>query len=103
MKPLWKVKGSFKRTSWKVSDVRLVRYTLVLCSFSVSLSLCLSLCVCLCVLCVVVVLVVVVVVVVEGGGGGRRWGGEEERLIDPSGPKFPSRLLKLNSFIRESE
>ena len=46
-------------------------------------------------LCVVVVLVVVVVV--EGGEeeGGRRE--EGERLIEPSGPKFPSRLLKLNS------
>ena len=38
MKPLWKVKGSFNRTSWKVSDVRIVRYTLVLSSLSVSLS-----------------------------------------------------------------
>ena len=78
MKPLWKVEGSFNRTSWKVSDVRIVRYSWVLSSFSVSLSLCLSLCVCvrlsLCVLCVVVVLVVVVVVVVDGGveeGGGK--------------------------------
>ena len=30
MKPLWKVKGSFNRTSWKVSDVQIVRYTWVL-------------------------------------------------------------------------
>ena len=54
--------------------------------------------VCLCV-CFVVVLVVVVVVVVEGGeedGGGE----DKERLIELFGPKFPSRLLKLNSFIR---
>ena len=35
-----------------------------------------------------------------GGGGGGRWGGggrgggEGERLIEESGPKFPSRLLK---------
>ena len=45
-----------------------------------------------------VVVVLVVVVVVEGGreeGGG----GEGERLIEPSGPKFPSRLLKLNSLV----
>ena len=32
---------------------------------------------------------------------------EDERLIEPSGsgslPKFPSRLLKPNSFIRQSE
>ena len=26
-KPLWKVKGFFNRTSWKVSDVQVVRYT----------------------------------------------------------------------------
>ena len=26
MKPLWKVKGFFERTSWKVSDVQIVRY-----------------------------------------------------------------------------
>ena len=75
MKPLWKVKGSFNRTSWKVSDLRIVRDTWVL--SSVSLSLCLSLCVCLCLcaLCVVVVLVVVVVVVVVVEGE------EGERLI----------------------
>ena len=36
MKPSWKVKGSFNRTSWKVSDVRIVRYTWIL---SLSLSL----------------------------------------------------------------
>ena len=59
MKPLREVKGFFNRTSWKVSDVQIVRYTWVLSSFSVSVSVC-------CVLCVVVVLVVVVVVVVEG-------------------------------------
>ena len=47
MKPLWKVKGSLNRTSWKVSDVQIVRYIWVLC-----LSLCL--CLCLCVLFVVV-------------------------------------------------
>ena len=80
MKPLWKVEGSFNRTSWKVSDVRIVRYTWVsvffLClSVSVSLSVCV--CLCLCVLCVVVVLVFVVVVVVEREGevGRRREGG----------------------------
>ena len=49
MKPLWKVKGFFNRTSWKVSDVRIVRYSWVLTSFSVSLSLCLSVCLCVCV------------------------------------------------------
>ena len=57
MKPLWKVKGFFNRTSWKVSDVQIVRKTWVLSSSSVSVSVC-------CVLCVAVVLVVVVV---EGG------------------------------------
>ena len=30
MKPLWKVKGFFNRTSWKVSDVQIVRKTWVL-------------------------------------------------------------------------
>ena len=30
MKPLWKVRGFFDRTSWKVSDVQTVRYTWVL-------------------------------------------------------------------------
>ena len=30
MKPLWKVRGSFNRTSWKVSGVQIVRYTWVL-------------------------------------------------------------------------
>ena len=79
MKPLWKVKGFFNRTSWKVSDVQIVRKNLGVVFF-----LCLCLCVsvlCLCVLCVVCcVLCVVVVLVVCGGGGGR---GEEkgERLI----------------------
>ena len=62
MKPPWKVKGSFIRTSRKVSDVRIVRYTWVVSSFSVSLSvslclslsLCLSVCLCVCLsLCVV--------------------------------------------------
>ena len=68
MKPLWKVKGSFNRTSWKPSDVQIVRKTWVLSlSVSVSVSLC-------------VVVVVVVVVVVEEGGRG-----EGERLIEPSG------------------
>ena len=56
------VKGFFNRTSWKVSDVQIVRKTWVLSSVSVSVSV--SVC---CVLCVVVVLVVVVVV--EGGRG----------------------------------
>ena len=41
MKPLWKVKGFFNRTSWKVSDVHIFHKTWVLSSFSVSLSLCL--------------------------------------------------------------
>ena len=49
MKPSWKVKGFFDRTSWKVSDVQIVRKTWVLSSFSVSVSVSL----CLCVLCVV--------------------------------------------------
>ena len=30
MKPLWKVKGFLNGTSWKVSDVQIVRYTCVL-------------------------------------------------------------------------
>ena len=45
MKPLWKVKDSFNRTSWKVSDVQIVRYTWVF-SVSVSLCLCVSVSVC---------------------------------------------------------
>ena len=96
MKPLWKVKGFFDRTLWKVSDVQIVRSkTWVLSSFSVSVSVSLSLCVS--VSCVSVSLCVVVVVVVEGGRGRREGGGEGRRLIESSGPKFPSRLLKLNS------
>ena len=43
----------FNRTSWKVSDVQIVRYTWVL-SLSLCLCLCVSVSVC-CVLCVVVV------------------------------------------------
>ena len=81
MKPLWKVKGSLNQTSWKVCDVRIVRYTWVLSLlFSVTLSLCLTVCVCLClcVLCVIVVLVVVVVVV----EGGEEEGGREEKGRD---------------------
>ena len=39
---LWKVKGSFNRTSWKVSDVQIVRETWVVSSFS----LCLFVCIC---------------------------------------------------------
>ena len=67
MKPMWKVKGFFNRTSWKVSDVQIVRYTWVL-----SLSLC---CLCLCVCCVLRV-------VCCGGGGGRREErGETNRTI----------------------
>ena len=116
MKPFWKVKGSFNRSSWKVSDVQIVRYTWVLSSFSVSLSLCVRLC--LCVLCVVVVLVVVVVV--EGGEeeGGRRGRGETNRTIwakvslktaqteqpynHPVADSLhcPSGELELNNFIR---
>ena len=30
MKPLWKIKGFFNRTLWKVSDVQVVHYTWVL-------------------------------------------------------------------------
>ena len=30
MKPLWKIKGFFNRTSWKVSDLQIVRKTWVL-------------------------------------------------------------------------
>ena len=69
MKPSWKVKDSFYRISWKVSDVQIVRYPSVLSQslcLCVSVSLSLSLCVVCCVLCVVV-MVVVVVVVVQGG------------------------------------
>ena len=42
VQPLWKVKGFFKRTSWKVSDVHIVRKTWVLSSFSVSFSVSVS-------------------------------------------------------------
>ena len=53
MKPTRKVKDPFNRTSWKVSDVQIVRYTwvlsLCLCLF-VSVSVSLSLCVACCVL-----------------------------------------------------
>ena len=50
MEPLWKVTGFFNRSSWKVSDVHIVRNTwvlsLCLCvSISVSVSVSLSLCV----------------------------------------------------------
>ena len=87
MNPLWK-------------DVQIVRYIWVWSSLSVSVSV--SVC---CVLCVVVVVVVVVAVVVlggeeEGGEKERRRGGEGMRLMEPSGPKFPSRLLELNSLIK---
>ena len=79
MKPLWKVKGSFNRTSWKVSDMRIVRYTRVLSSLSVSLSLCLALCVCLC-------LCVLCCCGARGcgcGGGGGRWRRREvERVVE---------------------
>ena len=69
VKPLWKVKGFFNPTSWKVSDVHIVRKTRVLSSVSVSVSVsvcCVLLCCCGargargC-----------------GGGGGRRRGGRE--------------------------
>ena len=43
MKPLWKVKGFCNRTSWKVSDVQIVRHTWVLSSVSVCCVLCVSL------------------------------------------------------------
>ena len=67
MKPLWKVKGSFNRTSWKVSDVQIVRHTWVL-----SLSLCLCLCLCgLCVVCCCGARGC-------GGGGGGGGSGEEK-------------------------
>ena len=29
MEPLWKVKGFFNRTSWKMSDAQIVRYVWV--------------------------------------------------------------------------
>ena len=73
MKPLWKVKGFCNRTSWKVSDVQIVRKTWVLSSLSVSPSL--SLCVMCCVLCVVCCCGARGC----GGGGGR---GEEKGETD---------------------
>ena len=74
VKPLWKVKGFFNRTSWKVYDVHIVRKTWVLSSVSVSESQSPSLSLCV-VCCVFFVVVVPVVVVVEGGGEER---GEEK-------------------------
>ena len=53
MKPLWKVEGFFNRTSWKVSDVQIVRFTWVLSSFSVSVSVSASVSLSLCVVCCV--------------------------------------------------
>ena len=73
MKPLWKVEGFFNRTSWKVSDVQIVRCLCLRVSVSVSLSPCLCLCVSVSVCCVLRV------VVVEVGGE------EAKRLIEPSG------------------
>ena len=70
MKPFWKVKDSFNRTSWKVSDVQIVCETWVL-SLSLCLCLCLSLRVACCVLCVLCC-------VLEGG---RRRRGETDRTI----------------------
>ena len=71
MQPLWKVKGSFNRTSWKVSDVQIFLYTwglfgsgeerrcLCCCVvFVVCVGVCWCLlCVCVCVLCAVLVCV----------------------------------------------
>ena len=62
MKPLWKVKDSSYRTSWKVSEAQIVRYTWVL-SLCVCVSVSVSVC---CVLCVVVV----------------KEGGDEEKVRD---------------------
>ena len=68
-KPLWKVKGFFNRTSWKVSDVQIVRNTWVLSSCSVSVSVSLSLCVVCC----------CGARGCGGGGGGREGERREER------------------------
>ena len=111
MKPLWKVKGSFNRTSWKVSDVRIFRYVWVLSSLAGWLSVCLFVCLSVCLSVRVCVSVSVRGCGARvcgargcgGGGGGGRWRGEGERLIEPSGPKFPSRLLKLQSFSRAND
>ena len=83
MKPLWKVKGYSNRTSWKVCDVRIVRYTWVLSSFSVSLSLRLSVCVSLslCVVCCCGARGCGC-----GGGGGERRGGGEVKVHFSSSP-----------------
>ena len=95
MKPLWKVKGFCNRTSWKASDMQIVRKTWVLSSFSVSVSLCLCLCLCRCVLLMCSWMWCSWLWLWWWWREGRRR--EGERPIEPSGPKFPSRLLKLNS------
>ena len=75
VKPLWKVTGFFKRTSWKVSDVHIVRKNLgfvffLRLSVSVSVSVCCVLCCC----------------GARGCGGGRRRRGETNRTIWPKVP-----------------
>ena len=72
MQTLWKVKGSFNRTSWKVSDVQIVLYTwglfgsgeerrclccCVVFVVCVGVCWCLLVFVCVCVLCAVLVCV----------------------------------------------
>ena len=87
MKPLWNVNAFCNRTSWKVSDVQIVRKTWVL-SVSLSLSLSLSLCVVCCALCVVCCVLCVVCCPRDcgcGGGGGRERKKEGERPLEPSG------------------
>ena len=109
MQPLWKVRGSFNQTSCKVFDVRIVRYTGVLSSFSVSLSLCLSVSLSVCLsVCVSLSLCVVCCSGARGcgcvGGGGREEeGGGEEKGRETNRTiwaKVSLNIAETESFVR---